>query len=410
MFVSFIRRLCVLPFALLLACAASAGVSIAQNPGEQVVARITLKAPSNQEKPVFAEVGEMMTVVEKKERSVMVRTGTGRRGWVRAQDVVALPEAAAIYDGLIKKEPKDPWNYVSRAMVWNMRGEKEKEIADLNKAIELKIDSPSVWVNRGAARATAGKLEAAIDDYNEAIRRGFKDPSVYMNRAVAYLSKGEAEQAIEDFDRAIEQQPENIFALLQRGVAHQRLQAWDKAIADFSRVLELDGENLRALSSRGFTYYLKREPKKAIDDFTALIELNPKSALAFNNRGYNRQMICDFRGAAKDFTQAIELAPKYALAYQNKAWLLATCPEEDVRDGEAAIELARKAGELREWKALDDVKTLAAAYAETGDFQQAVEWQKKAIEMAQGDAKTTEQELLKLYQSDQPFRFTPPAP
>jgi tetratricopeptide (TPR) repeat protein len=97
------------------------------------------------------------------------------------------------------------------------------------------------------------------------------------------------------------------------------------------------------------------------------------------------------------------------LAYQNKAWLLATCPEEKIRDGKTAIAAAQKAGELREWKAITDIKSLAAAYAETGDFEKAIEWQKKAIEMAQGESKSGEEEMLKLYEAKSPFRFAPPA-
>jgi tetratricopeptide (TPR) repeat protein len=383
-------------------------VAEAQEVGEQVVARINLKSPDNKENPVFAEQGELMTVLEVKDKALLVKTSLNRRGWIRTADAVGLPQAAPIYDELIKKEPKEPWHYVSRAMVWNLRGEKEREIVDLDRAIALGAKGSTVWVNRGAAHATSGDYDKAIADYDQAIKLGFTDPTVYMNRAVAYMAKNEPQKAIDDFSRVIEKQPESLFALLQRGVAQQALQNYDKAIDDFTAVLKLDPENLQAINNRGFTYYLKNDPKKAVEDFTVAIGLNPNSALAYNNRGFNRQMFGDYDGAIKDFDKAIELAPKYALAYQNKAWLLATCPEEKVRDGKAAIAAAQKAGELREWKAITDIKSLAAAYAETGDFDKAVEWQKKAIAMAEGDAKSGEEEMLKLYEAKAPFRFAPP--
>jgi tetratricopeptide (TPR) repeat protein len=383
--------------------------SLAHETGEQVVARITLKAPDNKEQPIFAEQGDLMTVIDIKDKALLVKTSLNRRGWIRAADVVALPQAAPVYDDLIRQKPKDPWHYVSRAMVWNLRGEKEREIADLDRAIALGVKGATVWVNRGVAHATSGDYDKAITDYNQAIERGFTDPTVYMNRAVAYMSKKEPQKAIDDFSRVVEAQPDSVFALMQRGIAYQQLQQYEKAVGDFTAVLKVDAENPQAINNRGFTYYLMNDPKKAVADFTAAIELNPQSALAYNNRGFNRQMFGDYAGAIADFNKAIEFSPKYALAYQNKAWLLATCPEEKIRDGKAAIAAAQKAGELREWKAITDIKSLAAAYAETGDFDKAVEWQKKAIDLAEGEGKSGEEELLKLYQAKAPFRFAPPA-
>jgi tetratricopeptide (TPR) repeat protein len=229
-----------------------------------------------------------------------------------------------------------------------------------------------------------------------------------MNRAVALLSKGDAKEAIADFDEVVAAQPTSIFALLQRGIAHQQLQNWDKAIADFSAVMKLDPKHQQAISSRGYTYFLMNDPKSAVKDFSEVIKLNPKSALAYNNRGYNRQMYGEYKQALADFDKAIEVEPKFALAWQNKAWLLACCPDDKIRDGKLAFNAAKTAGELRDWKVISDVKSLAAAYAESTDFTRAVEWQKKAVAMAEGDAKTTEVELLKLYEAKTPFRFAPP--
>ena len=393
-------------FALPFAC----GPAFAQDEPQQVVARVKLNSPNNKEQPVFAEAGDILMVVSLKDDVALVQSPEGRRANVRRQDVVELSRSKPLYDQLIKEDPRNGGLYASRAMVYSLLEDRQQVIADLNIAIRLGLKTPSLWINRGAAYATLGEFDKAIADYSAAIKAGYKHPSAYVNRAVAQLAKGEAKLASDDLTLALKEDPKNEFALMQRGVAYQRQQQWDRAIADFTAVFQLDDQNIEAISSRGFTHYLKGDGKSAVADFTTAIKINPKSALAYNNRGFNRQTIAQYQEAIADFDKAIELEPKYALAYQNKAWLLATCPDDNIRDGKTAIQAAMKAGELREWKAVTDIKSLAAAYAEVGDFDKAVQWQKKAIEMIENEeAKSGEQELLKLYQNKAPFRFSPPA-
>ena len=50
------------------------------------------------------------------------------------------------------------------------------------------------------------------------------------------------------------------------------------------------------------------------------------------------------------------------------------------RDGKRAVAVATKLGELTEWKNPDALDTMAAAYAEAGQFDDAVKWEKKAME------------------------------
>jgi tetratricopeptide (TPR) repeat protein len=99
------------------------------------------------------------------------------------------------------------------------------------------------------------------------------------------------------------------------------------------------------------------------------------------------------------------------LLLNNIAWLQATCPRAELRYGAKAVENATKACELTNWENAGYVDTLAAAYAETGDFDLAVKWQKKAIELTAKDESIPPdkefEERLKLYQSGQPCRVTP---
>jgi protein O-mannosyl-transferase len=108
------------------------------------------------------------------------------------------------------------------------------------------------------------------------------------------------------------------------------------------------------------------------------------------------------------YQKAIENAPKSISALNNLAWILATDPNDEVRDGKHAVELAERACQLTEWKKAVLMGTLAAAYAEAGRFPDAVAMAGKARDQAHADQQETiakkNEELLKLYEYGKPFR------
>ena len=97
------------------------------------------------------------------------------------------------------------------------------------------------------------------------------------------------------------------------------------------------------------------------------------------------------------------------VANNNCAWLWATCPDPKYRDGEKAVVSATKACEITQWKQSHILDTLAAAYAETGDFDSAMEWQTKANMLnLEPEYKTKGEIRLKLYKNKKTFRGTTP--
>ncbi len=108
--------------------------------------------------------------------------------------------------------------------------------------------------------------------------------------------------------------------------------------------------------------------------------------------------------AVADIDAGLEDNPDSAMLHNNKAWLLATCTDESVRDGEAAVEHANKACELTAWRNYAYVDTLAAAYAESGDFESAVEWQEKAIQLADGGYLRDFHKRLRLFKAGKAYR------
>ncbi len=118
----------------------------------------------------------------------------------------------------------------------------------------------------------------------------------------------------------------------------------------------------------------------AISNYTRAIEIEPRYTNAYNNRGVAWMCKGGYIRAMIDFANVIAINPRYANAYNNLSMLLSICPDSTYRDGKFAITLANMALKL-EGETPVFLSTLAAAYAEAGMFQKAIEAQERAMEL-----------------------------
>ena len=112
----------------------------------------------------------------------------------------------------------------------------------------------------------------------------------------------------------------------------------------------------------------------------------------------------DYQKAKKDLERSVELSPKMPDGLNSFAWFLATCPVEQYRNGELAVEYAELACDLSNWNDWSFVETLSAAQAEIGDFEAAIEMAKKAQELAPEHNHSELEERIRLFKSEKPFR------
>lgn len=129
-----------------------------------------------------------------------------------------------------------------------------------------------------------------------------------------------------------------------------------------------------------------------------------ETALGFRFRGSTWLLEGNYREAHADYQEALRLDPANPMIHSSLAWFYASCADEKYRDGELAVEFARRACESSKYTLWYQLNTLAAAYAEAGDFESAREWGRKAFDLAPEDEKPGCQERLQLYARNSPLR------
>ena len=141
----------------------------------------------------------------------------------------------------------------------------------------------------------------------------------------------------------------------------------------------LSTENKVAIyNNRGAIYNDLKKYDRAIDDYNKAIELAPEDAGVYFNMGKSYQKLGQYDRSIANYSKAIELNPHYAEAYNNFAFLLATTKDKKYIDGRKALQFALKAVGLSNNNPAN-WDTLAAAYAELGEFSKAIGAQTKAV-------------------------------
>jgi Flp pilus assembly protein TadD len=200
--------------------------------------------------------------------------------------------------------------------------------------------------------------------------------------------------------------PDHPAAIELRGLIAAERNDYPGAIRDFRKLVAQKPDDAVLMGQLGMLYLAAKQPRQAIKRFTRSIELDDTNFASWRGRSDAEISIGDHKAARADLEKALELEPDDSGVLNNLAWLLATSPDEALRDGKRAIELAKKACEGTTWKQPHIISTLAAGYAETGDFAEARKYSKQAVE-SEGSSPEVKTQLageLASYEAEKPWR------
>lgn len=280
--------------------------------------------------------------------------------------------------GLDNSPPQELATALRRLAAWahnrrgELRGDNERQEAlfDFQAAISLDPSSWNAIHNRGVTLAEQGDTSGALRDFNRVLEINPGITIAYRNRAELLASLGRMGEAVRDYSQALAKSPHDADLFRARGYAWQRLGDFDRALADLE----------------------------------ASLRLEPEQPDAYTQCGNLAAEQGEFDGAIANYQHALEIDPHWAEAHRSLAWLWATCPNSRYRNANGALRAAKEALALAPPDDSFVLDAAAAAHANAGEFDKAIEFQQQALATAPPDILQSMRERLALYQQRKPFR------
>ena len=263
---------------------------------------------------------------------------------------------------------------ISAMLSWRQIGFWKNSVTLWEHAIEVTGPNPLAHNNLAYALFLAGKYDEALKRAGEAarLRSDFGEPRLQMG--MIYDARGQLDLAIDAYREALK--------------IHSNWPLARKRLAD-------------DLAKAG-------KPDQAIEEYEFLLQLVPgdpetsmRLADLFSETGLPKKAVDRYR-------EALRATPDQPVLLNNLSWILATSSQAELRNGKEAVALAQKACELTKRKQPLFIGTLAAAYAEAGQFDDAIRAADEAATVAHSlgftEIEASNQHLKEVYRNHQPFR------
>ena len=295
-------------------------------------------------------------------------------GMLTSRQAAAYSDIETLWRTTLAKNPECWMAHTNIGLVLFQKGQIDDAIAHYRSALQMQPDWWDAEYNLGTALTAKGEVDEAIVHCEKAVSMRPTDPDAQVSLGNLLLQKGRIDDAIAHYQKAITVRPDYFLALYGLGHALLEKGELDSAIQVCRSALFL-----RPLDS---------------DCHTTL-------AIALEEKGNPAEAI-------QHYQKALELSPRSIPALTNLAWLLATSRDASLRNGSKALELAKQADRLVTGTNSLVLRTLAAAYAENGEFASAIRTASSAMQLARihGEdslVRNLDQEIA-LYQLGMPYR------
>jgi tetratricopeptide (TPR) repeat protein len=185
------------------------------------------------------------------------------------------------------------------------------------------------------------------------------------------------------------------------------------ALQNFEKALQIDPTMWPAYYARAHVFVIQHKWDLALRDLNAAIQFKGNFAPLFTQRSMVNQHFGNYWPSLRDANKAVRVAPdakQQSIAFNGRAWLRATSLDPETRNGNQAVADAKRACAGNGGMNGGFLDTLAAAYAEAGDFNSAISYEARALKIdhfGTSDQEVGARRRLALYKQHQPYRERP---
>jgi Flp pilus assembly protein TadD len=229
---------------------------------------------------------------------------------------------------------------------------------------------------------------------------------IHNNLGYTLMQSGKLDEAIYHFQEAARIKPDYAEALYQLGIGTEAKNRWKEAALYYAKAAQLRPRWMEVRKRYAVALAKSGKSTEAIGQYEELLKEWPDADIHFA-LGALLAEARQTNEAIEHYRKALQLAPDAPAVLNNLAWVLATNPNDQIRNGLEAVQLAERACELTKRKQPLCIGTLAAAYAEAGRFQDAIKAGSEAAELATAagdqDLAVTNRRLVELYKAGQRY-------
>jgi tetratricopeptide (TPR) repeat protein len=313
-------------------------------------------------------------------------------------------KAIADFSAVLKRDPGRSEALQGLAEAYVNQENFDEALKTIDKSITAAPEEPMGYILRSRIHVLNEDTQAALADLNKALELDEENLAALLMRARVLYADEQTEKALEDVNRALKIRPGLVQGLELRSAILAASDKLEDAIGDLRKLLHADPNRLEWRLQLAMYHQADDRPRKAIQLFNEILQDDPNNWLALRGRGDGYISVGDHKKALPDLEAALKIEPENSGILNNLAWLLGTSPDDELRNGQRAIELAKKACELTEYKQAHILSTLASGYAESGDWENAVKWSEKALELGEGEVREQLAKELESYKQKKPWR------
>ncbi len=325
--------------------------------------------------------------------------------WVESGDIA---QAHVYYAKTLRLDPDYARIIVERGRALVNKDDLKGALDHFRRASELDSSNADYRVGTGYVLSKMGKSNEAEREFNEVTISSKKDPSALFKLGSVFLLLDEPARAIPVLQQAVSLDVGSADYRVKLGIALLMLNRDGEAKQCFEQALALSPNHADAHYRLGNVLLKHHALDLAKVQYEAALKVNPSFADPHFQIARMLEMKNEYPAAIQELTVAIELRPNWTEALNNLAWVLATHPDFSLRNGVEAVRYATRAINSAKMKDADQLDTLAAAYAEAGQFKEAEMAAEEAVKLAtvarRNELVDSIEKRLALYKAGKPFR------